>query len=185
MTDRQRRWMYQILALAWTVTASAHDLGVSKSDFMVDGQNVHAHFEMAERELEGMDGGPPDVFPALVSSARVTLGSNLCAITIERVYLIENDGIALDATYACPETAGELSIDMAWLGSMPEGHRHVAHLVSAKTALTALLTAEHRTASVKGTAPPPAPPRAAPLWPWIAGAAAVAIALAAAWRLKR
>jgi hypothetical protein len=183
-----RRRLYQSIALAWILqsNALAHNLDVSTSEFTVDGNTVHAHIEVAAWQLVS-DAGAPEALRALVMGhTDVTLGAKPCVMTIEKLSMVDRDGAALDAKLACPEEASDLHVRLDWLRSMPSGHRHVAHLISGKTALTALLTAEHDSAAVTATAPtPPPPPSPSPLWVWAIGLVIAALVIVAAIRIKR
>jgi len=167
------------LILSIKCTAYAHDVEVSRSELIADGNVVHVHVEVAKRLLR--DGGT--LGELVRTSMEVSLGNLACDPAIDRETAVGEDGTAVDATYTCPAPSSDLAASMHWLTSLPEGHRHVAHLVVGKTALTAMLTAEHPSASMSGVREV-TPVAQTSRWPWILGVLAIA-ALAVTLYLRR
>lgn len=162
-------------AAAWLAAApaGAHDLEVSRSEWTLEGSTVRAHLEVAERSL-----GDRKLSALVLRETEVAVGGAPCEPTVERAWTEGGDGAAVDARFACPAGAGDVSVNLRWLASLPPGHRHVAHLAVGKAGLTALLTADRPVASLSPPpAPPPPPPKPEPVWPWIALAAGAAGAI--------
>ena len=190
-----------LAALGIAGAASAHDTGLSQSDFTVEGDAVRAHLVLAAPDLEALldadhdgrvtlaevDGGRAGL-ASLVRDTEVTAGGAPCPGALEGVSVEGVDGVAIDARFACPAGAtGELAVTLHWLGARPPGHRHVARLVSGKRTMSAVLDAQRQGTSIAMDAPraPTAPkeepaPRA---W-WIALALAATIGALAWWKLR-
>lgn len=151
---RHRLFLYQLLFVA---SASAHELDVSKSEIAVDGTSVHVRVETNARQLDEI------TLAELTREQTVSLGGRACDPSATRTGRVERDGAFAQVDYACAQR-GALAIDLAWLKRLSAGHRHVARLVIGEAALTAVLTAEHTTATLEDArARPPSP--AWPAWP--------------------
>jgi hypothetical protein len=187
--------------------ARAHDVGLSQSDFTMDGSVVRAHLVLAASDLEGLldidrdgrvtiaevDAGRSALATLISHDTEVTAGGAPCPGTLERVSVEGVDGVALDATFACTSASGELSVVLHWLGTRPPGHRHVARLVAGKRTMSAVLAADHQGTSITLDAPTaPAPDsnargvkeRSASWWWWPAVALGATIALLGLRKLR-
>jgi hypothetical protein len=183
------------VALA-AATAAAHAVGLSRGDYVVEGREVRSRLVFARPELAGLVAGldadhdgtlteaelaasRDAVEGALVGRIRVQGDGAPCPGTLDRVELAEQDGVAVLAVHRCPRRPRRLSVDLAFLADLSEGHRHLARAVAMGTsppnpaagpsAVDAILS--RRTPSFSLDVPdapespsPPAEPGARPPW---------------------
>lgn len=180
------------VGIVWLArAASAHDLGLSQSTFTLDRNTVRAHIVLAAPDVGDLldadgdgrvtlgeaDAGRPRLGALVLHDTEVTVGGARCTGSLDGVSVEGADGIALDATFACPRAQGELAVVLNWLGTRPPAHRHVMHLVAGERTMSALLTAERQGTAV-ALAGPQAPAAAkasgpAGSWAWWIGALAL------------
>src|SRR5437868_748915 len=111
MTLRHRLLLYQSLVLLWTGAAFAHDLDISRSEFVVQNGSVQGHVEVASRDAMASDAGAPEELSTLIRDhTEVMLGSSKCTAAIDKAWNIDRDGTAVDVTFTCPETSNDLSV---------------------------------------------------------------------------
>lgn len=164
--------------------ANAHDVGLSQSTFTLDRDTVRAHVVLAAPDVADLldadgDGlvtfdevgaGRPRLGTLAVRDTEVAVGGARCGGALDGVAIEGADGIALDATFACPPAQGELTVVLHWLGARPPTHRHVMRLVAADRTMSAVLTRERQgTALALATPASPAGAsvaRQAGSWAW-------------------
>lgn len=139
----------------WPSRAFAHEVGVSRGEYTLDGVTLKAHLVFSRRELLGflptLDGDADGALTAPELSAgrgaferevlpRVVVLSNgsPCPGTLVDLALLEEDGLALDAKFACPARPAFLSFDLPLLEELSLGHRHVAHVEAGTTVIDAV-----------------------------------------------
>lgn len=180
------------VGIVWLArAASAHDIGLSQSTFTLDRNTVHAHVVLAAPDvgdlldadgdgrvtLGEVDAGRSRLGALVPHDTEVTVGGARCTGSLDGVSVEGADGIALDATFACPPAHGELAVVLHWLGARPPAHRHVMHLVAGERTMSAVLTAERQGTAV-ALARPEAPAAAkgsgrTGSWAWWVGALAL------------
>jgi hydrogenase/urease accessory protein HupE len=125
--------------------AEAHTAGLSRGEYVVDGSEVRASITLARGELvtaipavdANHDGaldegeianarGPVEA--ALVNRIEVRADGRPCTGKLTGARAVAEDGVELDASYACPGPPREVSVDARFLDEFPSGHRHVARL---------------------------------------------------------
>lgn len=126
--------------------AGAHQVGLSRGVYTVEGATVRAELTFARGELRALapeldadgDGALTDAelsAGAAVLQARVVAGVELaaegegCAGALVRAGLTEEDGAIVVASYACPRPPRALMLEFALLEGLASGHRHLAQVV--------------------------------------------------------
>jgi len=95
---------------------------VSTGDFRVDGRMVRGALQFARAEVEALD-------PAAVArSIEVSADGAPCPLQTSLARGVENDGLELTASWACPTVPTTLRLRLGFLQLLPDGHVHVALL---------------------------------------------------------
>lgn len=168
-----------------------HTPGVSTANFEVlPGGGVEAHlaFSSAEplgrltlaegRGVAAADQGVlrDDMRALFFERIDVTADGNRCPATFRDASLAPPDGVALDASYACPLGAAEVAVTLYYLSELPPGHREVVRIVAGSSSTEAILGADRRGLMLKVPGGGRAPRRRAPLLALL-GLAATTLAL--------
>lgn len=202
---RARRHAARLLgstaALLVATTALAHEVGLSRGDYLVEGAGLRVDLVFARKELIGLvatldadhDGAltQPEVDAArdalqgaLVGRIKVTGDGATCPGTLDRAELAEQDGLRVRAFYRCPRRPDQVAVALTFFDDVPFGHRHLLRAAAAAGPLDLVLS--QRTPSFSFTAPPapagarePPTPVGAALSPTLRGA----LHVATAWEL--
>jgi hypothetical protein len=209
------------LALAATLfapsRAAAHTPGLSRADLRVGPQRVAVDLVFARPEIAGLVPGADadrsgqldeiellslekQLSASVLDGLAIAADDVACAGAIDRIAFVEEDGLAIAASYTCPASPAALTVRIPLLARLAPGHRVVGRLVfadmSSETGPPALDFVAHRRRSAltlrRPTAPAPAPPAVAPApapadadarraWP----AAGVVATLLLAWGFLR
>ncbi|MBI2388545.1 MAG: HupE/UreJ family protein [Deltaproteobacteria bacterium] len=168
--------MTAIVLTAIAVTPSAHETGLSRGHYAVEGAAVTATLIFARRDVARAAGVPlPDDAPVatLPADAHERLSSTFarglvvsgdgapCPAVLEGAAPNENDGIALTLRARCAAAPRSVQVETTFLFAMPFGHRHLARTAAGEAALTvshrtfSLSSAPHSSpfASAKGSSP--------------------------------
>lgn len=130
---------------AFAAAASAHDVGLSKGDYKVEGSAVSAEISLSQREAMGawaaldpdrdgvisaaeIEGARGAMKRAIVDRISVKGDGAACAGALANVSLTEEDGLLVRAMYSCPTAPAKVGIEMALLDDLPRGHRHIARV---------------------------------------------------------
>ncbi len=126
--------------------ASAHTLGLSVAEFDVTPEGpVAAHITFASAEpLHGTRMRDEDLGAFLAAGVDVTADGTRCAGTFQGSSVTENDGLQLDAMYACPAGAGEIAVTLYYLSDLAPGHREVARIIASGASVEGLLSGTRR-----------------------------------------
>jgi hypothetical protein len=130
--------------------AAAHTPGLSTAQFDVapDG-HVDAHLVFASAEpLNGTPLRDDDLRAFVLDGVDVTADGTRCDATWRGSYTTESDGLALDASYACPAGASDVGVTLYYLSALPPGHREVARIVAAGASIEGVLTGDRRALSL-------------------------------------
>jgi hypothetical protein len=137
--------------------AGAHEVGLSRGDYAVEGASVKAQVVFARKELIGLVAGLDAdhdgaltagevaaargaIEGALVGRIRVTGDGAACPGALERAELTEQDGIAVQAVYRCGRRPGQLAVELAFLDDLPFGHRHLARASAGASSIDRVLS---------------------------------------------
>jgi hypothetical protein len=188
----------------------AHTPGLSRADLRVLPQRVAVDLAFARPEIAGLVPGADadrsgqldeiellsieaQLSAAVLDGLAVAADDIACAGAIDRIAFVEEDGLAIAASFTCPNPRpAALTVRIPLLARLAPGHRIVGRLVfsdmSDETDLPTLDFVAHRRRSAltftRPTAPAPAPapalaPAPAPArWPWAAVLAGLSLALA-------
>jgi len=135
-----------LLGLVLPRPAQAHQVGLSRGVYTVDGATVAAELTFARGELRGLapavdrdgDGvlgddelaGGGAALAEVVAGTEVAADGQACPGTLVRARLTEEDGAALDVRYACPESPQTLTLTWSLFSKdLALGHRHLAQFV--------------------------------------------------------
>ena len=166
------------LALSLPATARAHQVGLSRGDYLVEGATLNAEITFAQRELidlspeldadkngslsEGeLTQGRDAVARLVVARVGVRGDGSACPGQLVSAKPVENDGVTVKATYTCSAPPGEVDLDVELLDDLPYGHRHIARLGGGPRMAEAILYRKRKSLEVltaPGTAQPDAPP---------------------------
>lgn len=135
-----------LLALAST-QARAHEVGLSRGVYTVDGAALTAELIFARGELRtlvpGLDvDGDGALTDAELAAGRSLLQSGVvdrvvvraeepCPGALEQARLVEEDGATVTARYTCPAPPRRLSLALELIAGTRPGHRHLAQVVRA------------------------------------------------------
>ncbi len=182
----ERRRSAAALALGVGLVAAparAHEVGLSRGDYTVDGARVKAQVVFARKELIGLvagldadhDGalteaelaaGRDSIEGALVDRIRVEGDGVPCPGTLERVDLAEQDGVAVRAVHRCARRPVQLGVELAFLADLSSGHRHLARASAGASLIDAVLSQRNPSLSLAVPAdtgaPAPSEPTLAP-----------------------
>ena len=143
------RWLGSLgallLLLGSATPAAAHEVGLSRAEYTLQGKVVQAQFVFSQREvaggLPGLDQNADDVLDAaeiaagkgtleqrLVQRLLVKGDGQLCPGALTQAVSGDQDGLILEATYTCPTRPAKLVFEAQLLDAMSYGHRHVAHI---------------------------------------------------------
>lgn len=169
------------LALAGPGSARAHELGLSRGDYLVEPRSggeavVRATLAFARRDAmalaPGLDAdrdgalteaemaaGGPALATRVLDGVTVTAGGTPCERAPDGSRLVEEDGLEVRGSFTC-RGEGELAIDVSLLDALATGHRHLAKVSREGRIEEAMLHRRDRTvrlaAAVDG-GPPPEP----------------------------
>lgn len=133
------------LAFATARTASAHKVGLSRGDYVLDGTVVGAELVFEKGELAQLapnadadrDGSldrdelarhHPALDRAVVQRIIVTADGVRCNGTVLDALPVEGDGVLLRARYSCATRPSVVDVDIGLFGDLSHGHRHLASI---------------------------------------------------------
>lgn len=151
----------QLLLLLLPRSALAHGVGLSRGEYVAEGDVVSASLHFGRKELaeaiEGLDAdddgsvsaqeldrGHQVLTEALLQRMDVRGDGQPCTGKLESASLIENDGLDVRSSFRCPAPPQRLRIELAFLGQLAPGHRHLARAVVGGSKLQPVLTSEKR-----------------------------------------
>lgn len=131
----------------------AHTPGLSVAELEVaaDG-HVDARLTFASAEPLGKTTlREEDLRAFVLDGVDVTADGARCEPTYRGSSLTEGDGLLLQASYACPESATEIGVTLYYLSALPRGHREIARILGppgSRASAEAVLTGDHRALSL-------------------------------------
>lgn len=149
-------------SLFWTPSAAAHEVGLSRGTYAVDGARLHAEIVLSRREIGSMvpdldadrDGqvsapeltaARPVIRKTLVDRIQVSSTDGFCPGEIEDASLAEQDGILLRATYVCAGPITHAKMDFVLLADLAPGHRHIARSTGGVQVVETVISRAQRT----------------------------------------
>ncbi len=149
--------------------ASAHEVGLSRGDYRLEGTALRAELAFARPELLGLvpaldtnqDGalaetelkaGQGAIQAAVSSGISVSAEGAPCAGELLGTRLVEEDGVTLETRFTCGKAPTRASLELKLLRLLPHGHRHLAHVSSGGSGADAVLLRGARTLEVGANA---------------------------------
>jgi hydrogenase/urease accessory protein HupE len=163
--------------------AIAHEVGLSRGDYRLEGARAIAELTFAQREIAGIapeldadrDGslseaelreGQDALRRAVVERVSVTGDGKPCPGKLGAARAVERDGLTIAAEYACAAPPAELRFDLALLEDLPFGHRHIFRTSKGFSLTETILYQKRRSVDVRalpeGSAAPPGDAGSAP-----------------------
>ena len=135
-------WLALALALAWPARALAHEVGLSRGEYAIDGATVTAELIFAQRdvvavapEIDADRSGAPSAAELQQGSAALTraIAERLvvegdgrpCPGKLVAARATEGDGTQVSLSYACAAPPSKVRFDLVLLEDLPYGHRHI------------------------------------------------------------
>lgn len=161
-----------LVAVGLPALARAHEVGLSRGAYTVVGEVVSAELTFARRELAGavpeldpdrdgvlsgeeVDRAKAALGRSIVDRVKVTSEGAPCPGQLDSASLVEEDGIALRASFRCPagRALALARVELGIFEELPHGHRHIARTASGEN----VLFRGNRSLDVAaaGSAPPP------------------------------
>jgi hydrogenase/urease accessory protein HupE len=133
--------------LTLATRARAHTIGLSRGDYHVTGQGLDVTLALARGEVGAAvpsldpdgDGAldearlaaaEPALNRDMIAKIRVTAEGVSCTGSLVGAALMEQDGLEVRARYVCPEGSDRLTVTLAFLDDLSNGHRHAARAVA-------------------------------------------------------
>jgi hypothetical protein len=156
------RWGLTLVALVGLLSglaplaALAHEVGLSRGEYMLDGAAVRVQLTFARPELLGLlpeldeekDGflsagdlitGRERLKATVRSGLAVRTSSGDCQMESQDARLIEEDGVALEAKFVCAQPTDRAMVEVRLLQGFAQGHRHLARASSRGVAVEAVV----------------------------------------------
>jgi hydrogenase/urease accessory protein HupE len=130
------------LALGWPASALAHEVGLSRGEYTLQGATVTAELTFAQREVAWLAPELDADHDEVLSAAELQRGATaLTRSVVERIVVegdgkaclgklasagpVEGDGAHLSLIFACDAPPREVRFDLPLLEELPYGHRHI------------------------------------------------------------
>jgi hydrogenase/urease accessory protein HupE len=163
-------------------SAHAHEVGLSRGTYAIEGERVTAEVILSRREVSSLvpdldadhDGqllegeiaaARPALERVIVDRVRVESGGAACPGALNDTRLAEEDGLIIRATYACAAPVAQARIDFPLLDDLAHGHRHIARSAGGTHVVETVISRSQRTFEISaqggatpGAGPAPAPP---------------------------
>jgi hypothetical protein len=135
-----------LVALAHARPARAHTVGLSRGDYRLLREKLTSEIALSQRELassmpaldldhdgsidrDELKAGTGAVARTFVDGLVVTADGEPCPGSLDELRLIEDeDGVWIRSHYVCRGPPGRLVLDWSFLGTLREGHRHIARV---------------------------------------------------------
>ena len=167
---------------ASTAEAFAHDVGLSRGSYSVDGRTVRAELVFSRREItalvpaldadndgrlsaEEIESSRPPLKKMLVDRIRVTAGDAGCPGKLVSAASTDQDGVEIRADYECPSPIQRAALKFDVLEDLAAGHRHIGRVVSGAQVVETVVSRANRTLELDAApgVPAKAPEKRAPL----------------------
>lgn len=129
--------------LALSDRAEAHEIGLSRGTYVITGAVVSVELVLSRREIvaaapeldvnhddflsaEELEQAREPLRRAFVDRIVVKGDGAGCPGTLDGARLIEEDGLELRASYRCSPSPSKARVELAMLGELSHGHRHIA-----------------------------------------------------------
>ena len=154
--------------------ASAHDVGLSRGAYVVDGARITAEVTMSDRELgsldvdldvnddekvtqSDLDETHPLLDKAIVGRIELRGDGKSCAGHIVGARRLPSDAVRFDAEYTCEAAPAHVELRFPLMEDLWPNHNHVATLTAAGTVVKGVLDDPKKTLAIDIPAPGEAP----------------------------
>jgi len=168
--------LFGLVAVALAAPAEAHEVGLSRGTYTIEGDRLAAELVVSRREIAAavpqldadQDGhfsepeltaARPALQKAIVDRIGVRSDDAPCPGALTAALLAEEDGFVLRATYTCPAPIARAKIDFPLLDALSQGHRHIARGAGGVHVVETVISRSQRSFELgapPGAAPPPA-----------------------------
>ncbi|MFO0587560.1 MAG: HupE/UreJ family protein [Polyangiaceae bacterium] len=145
-----------------TAEASAHDVGLSRGTYSIDGRAVRAELVFSRREIvalvpaldadddgrlspEEIDSARAPLQKMVVARIRAVAGESDCPGKLVSAASTDQDGVEIRAAYECPSPIQRASLTLDVLEDLAPGHRHIARVVGGVQVVETVLSRANRT----------------------------------------
>jgi len=156
-----------LIATALSGRAAAHEVGLSRGTYAIDGDHVTAELVLSRRELGGAvpeldadhDGhvtvdelatARPALQKAVVDRIHVRSSDAPCPGALLDAHLSEDDGLVLRANYTCPAPIARAELDFPLVDDLMHGHRHIARSTGGVQVVERVISRTQRTLELTG-----------------------------------
>jgi hydrogenase/urease accessory protein HupE len=156
------RWSAKLIGLGVLVAglapmrAAAHEVGLSRGEYRLEGTELRAELVFARQELLGLmpaldqnqdrnlaepelEAGKGTIQEAVRAGVSVRAESEPCPGELVGTRLVEEDGVVLETRFTCEKAPSRASLELKLLQALPHGHRHLAHVSSSASGADAVL----------------------------------------------
>ncbi len=125
--------------------------GLSTASFDVeDDGRVDARLVFARTEpVFGSQVKLQDLMGFVAEGVEVAADGTACLGTFQRAGPTEGDGLAIEASYACPHGANEVEVTLYYLSALGPSHREVARISAGSATSEAVLSGDHRAIALR------------------------------------
>jgi hypothetical protein len=181
MREPVRAFWCALLALAALLVggvARAHEVGLSRGEYQLEGSTAVVQIVFARREVAtlvpAMDVDRDEhVTEAEVRAARAAIEERVvggvlvqadgapCRGQLREAQLVEEDGLRVALGYQCPAEPRKLGVELGLLDQLATGHRHIASARVDGKPVDHVLSRKSRAFELTFAGPAPPPPSAA------------------------
>lgn len=129
------------------LTAHAHEVGLSRGEYTLEGAALRVQLVFARPELLGLLPGLDEEKDGFLSAGDLITGRELlkgsvrsglaaragaedCVLESQDARLVEEDGVALEAKFVCSHSTERVLVEVRLLQGFAHGHRHLARTSS-------------------------------------------------------
>jgi hypothetical protein len=156
------RWNATLIVLGMLVAelapmrAAAHEVGLSRGEYRLEGTTLRAELVFARPELLGLmpaldqnqdrnlaepelEAGKGTIQEAVRAGVSVRAEGEPCPGELVGARVVEEDGVVLETQFTCAKAPSRVSLELKLLQALPHGHRHLAHVSSGASGADAVL----------------------------------------------
>jgi hypothetical protein len=118
------------LLLGWPLAAHAHQVGLSRGEYLLTGNQLDVELTFAQRDLATSFPGLDEHGKghAILGGLRITSGDATCPFERTRTITTVGEDTIIKARAICPSGARDVELVLGFLPPFPAGHRHLAHV---------------------------------------------------------
>jgi hydrogenase/urease accessory protein HupE len=173
---RRALWLVALALFLLAPGAGAHDVGLSRGTYVVDGARIQAELVLADRELgaldddfdrdddgkisqSDLDAARSAIEHGIVARIELTGDGNRCPGRLVSVQRTAGDAVRFEAEYTCAAPPRRVELRVPLLDDVWPHHSHVASIAAGDASASEPLNDPKKTLALEIGAPP-APPAA-------------------------